>query len=154
VEEYLKVAFHSQPIRQEDGGSIHYEWVFEGDPKAGKIKGLRPEIGRALLNIMANAFEAVAHKTDGGPDFRPRVAVRTERVANGVKIYVKDNGPGISVADQGRIFDPFFTTKPPNRGTGLGLSLAHEAIVRKHKGRIELKSEVGVGTEFLVYLPG
>ncbi len=128
--------------------------TFEGDPKAGKIKALRPEIGRALLNILVNAFEAVLAQRDHAPmDYQPRVMVRTEHLPKGVRISIRDNGPGISVEDQQKIFDPFFTTKPPNKGTGLGLSLAHEAIVRRHKGTIEIHSKPGEGTEFRIFLP-
>lgn len=153
VEEYLKVAFHSQPIRQENGSNANCDMVFEGDPRAGKIKALRPEIGRALLNIMVNAFEAVLAQRDQTPvDYHPQVHVRTQRLPDGVCITIHDNGPGIPLADQQKIFDPFFTTKPPNRGTGLGLSLAHEAIVRKHKGKISLESGPE-GTTFNVHLP-
>lgn len=154
VEEYLKVAFHSQPLRNEGGNTNTCDMTFEGDPKAGKIKALRPEIGRALLNILVNAFEAVLAQRDHAPlDYQPRVMVRTEHLPKGVRISIRDNGPGISVEDQQKIFDPFFTTKPPNKGTGLGLSLAHEAIVRRHKGTIEIHSKPGEGTEFRIFLP-
>lgn len=154
VEEYLKVAFHSQPLRGEGGASSNCDMVFEGDPKAGKIKALRPEVGRALLNIMVNAFEAVLAQGEHAPEgYQPQVHVRTERLPKGVRIVIRDNGPGISAADQQKIFDPFFTTKPPNRGTGLGLSLAHEALVRKHKGKIEIESKPGEGTSFIIFLP-
>ncbi|MBL0016751.1 MAG: hypothetical protein IPP17_09925 [Bacteroidetes bacterium] len=154
VEEYLKVAFHSQPLRSDGGKSSNCDMVFEGDPKAGKITALRPEIGRALLNIMVNAFEAVLAQREQAPDgYQPQVHVRTEHLPKGVRITIRDNGPGISMEDQQKIFDPFFTTKPPNRGTGLGLSLAYEAIVRKHKGKIEIDSKPGQGTEFIIFLP-
>ncbi|MFN8394253.1 MAG: ATP-binding protein [Bacteroidia bacterium] len=154
VEEYLKVAFHSQPLKASEGSSVTCDMRFEGDPKAGKIKALRPEIGRALLNIMVNAFEAVLTKQGQAPaDYQPQVHVRTERLANGVRITIRDNGPGIGTTDQQKVFDPFFTTKPPNKGTGLGLSLAHESIVRKHKGKIEMQSAPGEGTTFVVFLP-
>jgi two-component system NtrC family sensor kinase len=154
VEEYLKVAFHSQPLRSDGGKSSNCDMVFEGDPKAGKIKALRPEIGRALLNIMVNAFEAVLAQREQTPaNYQPQVHVRTEHLPKGVRITIRDNGPGISAEDQQKIFDPFFTTKPPNRGTGLGLSLAHEAIVRKHKGKIEMDSKAGEGTVFRIFLP-
>lgn len=154
VEEYLKVAFHSQPLKASEGSSVTCDMRFEGDLKAGKIKALRPEIGRALLNIMVNAFEAVLSRQAQAPaDYQPEVHVRTEWLHNAVRITIRDNGPGISSADQQKIFDPFFTTKPPNRGTGLGLSLAHESIVRKHKGSIEMQSAPGEGTTFVITLP-
>ena len=103
---------------------------------------------------MVNAFEAVLAQREQAPDgYQPQVHVRTKHLPKGVRITIRDNGPGISMEDQQKIFDPFFTTKPPNRGTGLGLSLAYEAIVRKHKGKIEIDSKPGQGTEFIIFLP-
>jgi two-component system, NtrC family, sensor kinase len=154
VDEYLKVAYHSQPARQEGGATFNCDLVFEPDAKAAKITAVRPEIGRALLNIMVNAFEAVqVRKEKGETDYQPKVAVRTEKTDKGVKIMIQDNGSGIAESDVQRVFDPFFTTKPPNRGTGLGLSLAHETIVRKHMGKISVKSSPAEGTLFEVFLP-
>ena len=154
VEEYLKVAFHSQPALQKGGGNANCDLVIQLDPKAGKVKGLRPEIGRAFLNIMANAFEAVELKRESATaDYQPQVKLITERTTGGVRITLQDNGPGIASNEMNKVFDPFFTTKPPAKGTGLGLSLAHETIVRKHKGKIEVSSSPDNGTKFQVFLP-
>lgn len=154
VEEYMKVAFHSQPAIQEGGQNANCDLVIALDPQAGKVRGLRPEIGRALLNIMVNAFEAVQIQREAGlADYHPQVVLRTERLPNGVRILIQDNGPGIAAADVKKVFDPFFTTKPPVKGTGLGLSLAHETIVRKHHGQIEIESHPPSGTLFRIFLP-
>ena len=64
----------------------------------------------------------------------------------------KDNGEGIVLANQERVFDPFYTTKEVGSGVGLGLSISY-GIITNHDGRIELKSEEGKGSEFIVYLP-
>jgi two-component system NtrC family sensor kinase len=69
-----------------------------------------------------------------------------------VEISIADTGCGISEENMQRIFDPFFTTKGVGKGTGLGLSVSHGTIVA-HGGMIEVSSEVGVGTEFHIYLP-
>lgn len=154
VDEYFRVAFHSQPNRQENGTEFNCEIAFESDSQIGSINGIRSDLGRALLNIMTNAFEAVRLQKELKTEaFHPKVSIKTQKVNNGVKILIHDNGPGISEANQAKIFDPFFTTKPPNKGTGLGLSLAFETIVRIHQGTVNVESELGKGTTFTIFLP-
>ena len=69
-----------------------------------------------------------------------------------IEIIVQDNGMGISKSLMDKIFQPFFTTKPAGQGTGLGLSLSYD-IIKAHGGELELESEVGKGTTFLIQLP-
>jgi signal transduction histidine kinase len=69
-----------------------------------------------------------------------------------VQIKIQDNGTGIPEENLSNIFEPFFTTKPVGHGTGLGLSVSY-GIIKEHKGKIEVESEVGVGTTFTVTLP-
>jgi len=71
---------------------------------------------------------------------------------DGVTVAIADNGPGIPDDIKNRIFDPFFTTKPIGEGTGLGLDISRK-IIEKHHGRLDLQSELGVGTTFTVWLP-
>jgi signal transduction histidine kinase len=78
--------------------------------------------------------------------------LRTGLEAETVWIEVADTGAGIAPDCLQKIFDPFFTTKPVGQGTGLGLSLSY-GIVKKHRGDITVRSEVGVGTTFRVQLP-
>lgn len=107
------------------------------------------KLNQVVMNILSNAAQAVVgrHGPRGG-----LVAVATMRSGNEVYIKIKDNGPGMTDEVKARIFDPFFTTKPVGEGTGLGLSIAY-SIVEKHHGRIEIESQVGVGTEFRIVLP-
>ncbi|NJM89677.1 MAG: hypothetical protein HC847_23530 [Hydrococcus sp. RU_2_2] len=70
-----------------------------------------------------------------------------------LKIVIQDNGAGIPEDIIGKIFDPFFTTKPQREGTGLGLSIAHDLIVNKNRGAIELDTKVGSYTKFIILLP-
>lgn len=111
-----------------------------------RLKGRRGELGQAVLNLLANAVDAVLENGEG------EVAVTTEARGGEVHLTVKDNGPGMSPEMLKRIFDPFFTSKPQGQGMGLGLALT-ERIVREHGGKIEVRSGVGKGSEFLVNVP-
>ena len=81
------------------------------------------------------------------------ITVKTHCVGPLVSIAIGDNGCGISPAAMKRIFDPFFTTKPIGKGTGQGLAIAHAVVVQKHGGSIQVESEPGRGTTFVIQLP-
>jgi signal transduction histidine kinase len=119
------------------------EFTFDPHPLPG-VTCSPGKINQVVLNLITNAVQA---SPDGG-----RVTVRTRHIKDGVQIQVADNGTGIPPEIRDRIFDPFFTTKPQGEGTGLGLSISH-GIVSDHGGRLEVESEVGVGTTFTVTLP-
>jgi two-component system, NtrC family, sensor kinase len=104
------------------------------------------QINQVFLNLVTNAAQA----TD---DERGEITVSTGVASGGqVRVDVSDNGHGIPETILSKIFDPFFTTKDVGQGTGLGLSIAYK-IVEQHGGRIEVKSKVGQGTTFTVFLP-
>ena len=104
------------------------------------------QINQVFLNLVTNAAQA----TD---EVSGEITVASGIVAGGqVRVDVSDNGHGIPEAILPKIFDPFFTTKDVGQGTGLGLSIAYK-IVQEHGGRIEVKSSVGRGTTFSVFLP-
>ena len=104
------------------------------------------QINQVFLNLITNAAQAM----DAGrePLSRSRRAIGGERRA----VEVADNGKGIPPEVLPKIFDPFFTTKEIGKGTGLGLSISYK-IVEQHGGRIEVESQVGIGTKFTVWLP-
>jgi two-component system, NtrC family, sensor kinase len=102
------------------------------------------QIDQVFLNLLVNAAQAITDKGE--------ITLRTGQVGDEVFVAIADNGVGIADDDLSRLFEPFFTTKPVGKGTGLGLSIAY-GIVQKHKGRIEVKSAVGQGTAFTVWLP-
>lgn len=109
------------------------------------IECLPSQINQVIMNLIVNASQAI------GPE-RGTLTLRTGHAAQSVWIEVQDTGSGIAPQDLQKIFDPFFTTKPVGQGTGLGLSLSY-GIIKKHRGDITVRSEVGVGTTFRVELP-
>ncbi|MEP6596177.1 MAG: ATP-binding protein, partial [Ginsengibacter sp.] len=150
VDEYFRLAYHG--LRAKDK-SFNTAMHTDFDPQAGEINVVPQEIGRVILNLVNNAFYAVASKSkEEGNDFSPAVSVSTKKTNDQLLISVKDNGTGISTSVKEKIFHPFFTTKGPGLGTGLGLSLSHD-IVKAHGGEIRVESEEGVGSEFVVILP-
>ncbi len=108
------------------------------------------KLNQVFLNIMSNAIYAVKKKFHG--EHGGILNISTELVNDYVYIKISDNGIGMDEATQKRIFEPFFTTKEVGEGTGLGMSIAYNTI-SKHDGQIVVKSEVGVGTEFIIKLP-
>ena len=79
--------------------------------------------------------------------------VSTKNLQNKAEIRIRDNGNGIPASVKENIFNPFFTTKPTGEGTGLGLSLSYDIVVKQHSGEITFESEEGNYTEFIVTLP-
>ena len=151
VDEYANLAYHGW-IAQSEPIAITFDRDY--DDAVETVEVVAQELGRVLINLLTNAFYAVQRRYEAeGEPYRPRVVLATERHGDAVTIRVEDNGPGIPEAIRDRIFEPFFTTKPPGDGTGLGLSLAHEAIVRLHGGRLEVETEEDGGTVFRVTLP-
>jgi signal transduction histidine kinase len=112
------------------------------------------DIGRVLLNLFNNAFYAVNQRSKSvGPDYKPEVSVTTSSENNHVIIKVRDNGVGIPDAIKEKIMQPFFTTKPTGEGTGLGLSLSYDIVVKGHGGSISVGSRESEGSEFTISLP-
>ncbi|MBC7452742.1 MAG: PAS domain-containing protein [Massilia sp.] len=102
------------------------------------------QLNQVFLNLLVNACHAIAQ--------HGVITIRTGVEAGMAWIAIADTGAGIAPEHLGRIFEPFFTTKPIGDGTGLGLSLSY-GIVSRHGGRLEVDSQLGVGTTFTVRLP-
>ncbi|MCA9638875.1 MAG: histidine kinase, partial [Myxococcales bacterium] len=126
----------------------------ELDPDAGEVHGLPTELGRVLINLLQNAYYAVLERyRQAGPEFAPRIEVSSARIGEDVEIRVRDNGVGIDPQIRDKIFDPFFTTKKGREGSGLGLSLSRDIVVKGHGGSLEVESEPGEFAEFIVRIP-
>nr|MBL8456643.1 ATPase [Zoogloeaceae bacterium] len=104
------------------------------------------QLNQVFMNLLVNAGQAI--ETSG------TITIRTRCATNDGEVWIEiaDTGQGIAAQNLSRIFDPFFTTKRIGTGTGLGLSLSY-GIVQRHRGRIEVESEVGKGSLFRVCLP-
>jgi len=113
------------------------------------------DLSRVLLNLVTNACYAVHEKQQTAcGDYSPTITVSTRPGPEVAEIRIRDNGPGIPAEIRDQIFNPFFTTKPSGEGnTGLGLSIAYEIVVQGHHGTIEVESDPGEFTEFVIRLP-
>ncbi len=151
VDEYVNLAFHGMRARHADFAvTIHRRF----GPGVGEVELVPQEIGRVLINILNNAFQAVhEQQRKRGGEYEPAVVVSTARDGDQVDIRIADNGPGIPASLREKIFEPFFTTKPAGEGTGLGLSLCFEIVNQGHGGEIILESVEGKGATFVIVFP-
>jgi signal transduction histidine kinase len=151
VEESLNLAYHG--ARAEKSG-FNITLKRELDPAAGMIDLYPQEITRVFLNLISNGFYAATKRKEaGGEGFEPTLSATTKNLGNKVEIRIRDNGTGIPAHVKEKMFNPFFTTKPAGEGTGLGLSMSHDIIVKQHGGKIDVDTEPGAFTEFIITLP-
>ncbi len=156
ADECMRLAYHG--LRAKDK-AFNAEMVKHFDETLPKINIVPQDMVRVMLNLFTNAFYAVNQKAKtAGGDYKPTVEVTTapqppEGGVNAILIIVKDNGIGIPDAIKDKIMQPFFTTKPTDEGTGLGLSLTYDMVVKGHGGKIEVNTKEGEFTEFIVSLP-
>ena len=177
ADEYLRLAYHG--IRAKDK-SFNADFELKVDQNLPKINVVSQEIGRVLLNLINNAFQAVSSeaKTKEDSNYKPLVKVSTAAIPlpggmpagragaglaspklregkggfDRLQITVSDNGPGIPEQVRDKIFQPFFTTKPTGEGTGLGLSMSYD-IVKAHGGELKVESQEKNGSTFTIFLP-
>ncbi|NDP27620.1 MAG: hypothetical protein GZ087_09375 [Flavobacterium sp.] len=151
ADEYLRLAYHG--LRAKDK-SFNAELETHFDVNLPKINVIPQDIGRVLLNLFTNAFYATHHKQKAtSKEYKPSVSVTTALKNKIVEITVKDNGMGIPDAIKAKIMQPFFTTKPAGEGTGLGLSLSYDIVVKSHGGTISIDSKENEYTIFTIRLP-
>ena len=151
VEESLNLAYHG--ARAEKSG-FNITLKRDLDPDAGLIDLYPQEITRVFLNLISNGFYAATKRKETGDEgFEPTLSATTKSLGNSVEIRIRDNGTGIPLAVKEKMFNPFFTTKPAGEGTGLGLSMSHDIVVKQHGGKIDVDTEPGEFTEFIITLP-
>jgi two-component system, NtrC family, sensor kinase len=123
------------------------EVVTQLEPKLPPVLADSNQIQQVLLNILANAQQAIeAHRKQG------KIRITTEFRSPNVRVTIEDDGPGIPPENMARLFDPFFTTKEVGKGTGLGLSLCY-GFIKEHGGSIKPVSQLGQGAAFIIELP-
>ncbi|MCX8070004.1 MAG: ATP-binding protein [Thermodesulfovibrionales bacterium] len=124
------------------------EFILELDSNLPEIVIDPNQIQQVFMNLLINASDAMNGKG--------KIWIITKKISvdnhEYIEIIFEDTGPGIPDDIKSRVFEPFFTTKPPGKGTGLGLSVSY-GIIKKHKGIIDLYSEVGKGAKFSIKLP-
>jgi signal transduction histidine kinase len=166
IDEYVRLSFHGMRAKIK---TFNAELDLEYDPAIGKINIIQQDIGRVLLNLLNNAFYAVHEKQKSAPaNYTPTITVTTALISSGhepgkpgtntnsdnnIRISIKDNGTGIPDKIREKIFQPFFTTKPTGEGTGLGLSLSYDIITKGHGGELNIESETGEYTIFIIEIP-
>jgi signal transduction histidine kinase/tetratricopeptide (TPR) repeat protein len=156
ADEYLRLAYHGLRARDK---SFTANFKTNFDTHIDKINLIPQDIGRVLVNLINNAFYAVAEKqkhvstssTRNG--YEPTVTVTTKKMDGKIELKISDNGNGISQKVMDKIFQPFFTTKPTGQGTGLGLSLSYDIITKGHNGELKVETKEGEYSEFIIVLP-
>jgi PAS domain S-box-containing protein len=123
------------------------------DPNLPRVSLLLGEFNQVMLNLIVNAADAITEASAGDETRRGLIQIFTRSFGENVEIRVQDNGPGIPPAVTKKIFEPFFTTKPVGKGTGQGLMISRNVIVKKHGGQLRFEPAPGGGTVFIITLP-
>ncbi|MGB2689536.1 MAG: ATP-binding protein [Desulfobacterales bacterium] len=118
------------------------------DPDLPDLTGSEDQLQQVFMNIVSNAAEAMESAGKGELSITTRHSLENGKVT----VFFKDTGVGISDENLSRLFEPFFTTKKKGKGVGLGLSLAY-GIIQEHHGSINVQSEKGNGTTFIIEIP-
>ena len=151
VEESLNLAYHGARAEKPN---FNVTLKRDLDPAAGMVDVYPQEITRVFLNLISNGFYAAAKRKESAADgFEPMLSASTKNLGSKVEIRIRDNGTGIPQEVKEKMFNPFFTTKPAGEGTGLGLSMSHDIVVKQHGGTIDVNTTPGVYTEFIITLP-
>ena len=132
-------------MRLREGGEVSVECT----PGLPAVKLGQRHMVQVMVNLLLNAADAVEAVL---PARRVRIAVSARPVEHGVRIQVDDNGPGIPEDILRQLFQPFFTTKPPGKGTGLGLALSRDYVVRVG-GTLHAENHSEGGARFVLFLP-
>lgn len=123
------------------------------DDDLSAVPALPGELSQVVLNLVVNAADAIRERFGDHSSDLGLITIRTFDRDEFAVIEIQDNGTGIPAAVRDRVFDPFFTTKEVGMGTGQGLAISHDIVVKKHGGNIDIDSQEGIGTTFSLQLP-
>jgi len=129
------------------------EIVSDLAPDLPKVMCQPAAINQVFLNIILNAAQAIETAIEHGKPCPGKITIKTKQNGNWVEISISDTGLGIAEENRPHIFEPFFTTKEVGKGTGQGLALAYDFVVKKHNGRLSYETAINVGTTFIIRLP-
>jgi signal transduction histidine kinase len=151
AEEALNLAYHG--ARAEHPG-FNVEMVKTLGSEVGEVECFPQDLMRVFLNLISNGMYAANKRgSEAGDGFSPTISVTTRVDGDCIEVEVRDNGAGIPEEVREKIFTPFFTTKPAGEGTGLGLSLSYDIVVKQHGGELTVDSQPGEFTAFRVTIP-
>ncbi|MEO8658237.1 MAG: ATP-binding protein [Bryobacteraceae bacterium] len=151
LDENVNLSYHG--MRAQDS-SFNVTIERQYAPDLGMVDAIPQDLSRVFLNVLNNACYAANDKLKKAPPgYRPKLQVKTVNLGDSIEIRIRDNGLGIPPEVRDKIFNPFFTTKPTGEGTGLGLSISHDIVVQEHGGQLEVETQAGEFTEFVVRLP-
>lgn len=151
LEEFLNLSYHGMRGLN-NKFNVKIEKNLDKDIKP--ISANQQSIGRLFLNISNNGMYAANEKAvNMDSNFMPTISVSTSQNEQYIIIKIKDNGNGIPEELRSKIFEPFFTTKPPGEGTGLGLPICYDIVVKEHGGKLDINTIKGEFTEFIIMLP-
>ena len=156
VHEYVWLSYHAMRANDKSFNITIREEIQEQMPK---VMVIPQDISRAVLNVMNNACYTVKERAgQEGADYKPTIVVKVtldqqDAGAGELRIDITDNGMGMTPEVREKIFENFFTTKPAGQGTGLGMSITHDIIVKNHGGRLLVETEPKAGTTFTFIIP-
>ncbi len=153
VREYAALAYYGIRAKNCNFDAALQEEYAPGLEQA-VVSMIPQDMSRVILNIVLNAYHELGRKQKTAkPGYKPTLWICTEETIDEVVIRIRDNGDGIPEKFRDKIFQPFFSTKASEEGTGLGLSIAYDIVTHIHQGLLEVESQVGMFTEFIIRLP-
>lgn len=153
VHEYVWLAYHAQRANDKTF-NISIKENYQDDMP--KVMVIPQDLSRAILNVVNNACYAVKErmaKEEANGDFQPTISISAEVTDGRLIIRITDNGTGIPADVKEKLFHTTVTTKPIGQGTGLGMQITHDIIVRAHQGEISIDTTEGEGTTFTFSIP-